>query len=91
MRLVKYIAEIHYSPPQTKNDEAMPTVKKKMLELHEEWKFFLPPPLLVVPEVAPLQAVPVFYNMDEEEDHTLPTNREEAVVAMMDLEALSEV
>ena len=74
------------TPLKTKDDGAMPTLKKKMLEAYETWKNRPPPPLLVAPEVIPLEAAAVF-NDAEEEDHNLLTNEEEAVAAMMDLGA----
>ena len=79
------------TPLKTKNDGAMPIVKKKLLEAYEAWKNRPPPPLLVAPEVVPLQAVRVFYDVDAEEDHNLLTNEEEAVAAMMYLGASSVV
>ena len=74
------------TPLKTKDDGAMPTLKKKMLEAYETWKNRPPPPLLVAPKVIPLEAAAVF-NDAKEEDHNLLTNEEEAVAAMMDLGA----
>ena len=74
---------------KTKNDGAVPTLKK-MLKAYKVWKNGSPPSPILAPEVVPLEAVPIFYN-EENQNHNLLTNEEEVVAAMIDLGALSEV
>ena len=78
------------APLKTKNDGAMPTLKKKMLEAYKAWKDRPPPSFTIEPELVVER--PVFLEIEEEEEEdNLMTNEEEAIAAMMDLGATAEI